>query len=74
MIFHPFIWFKPRTISQVNRFSLAFNFIVPIIFAMLPVVTDSYTPTGGWCWISNVTTIGKTFRWVCLSQLLRSVG
>ena len=47
MIFHPFIWFKTHTIVYVNRISLAFNFIVPFIFAMLPVLTNSHVPTGG---------------------------
>merc|ERR1719410_1099448 len=65
MIFSPFIWFKPNTINYVNRFSLAFNFIVPFLFAILPVITNDYAPTGGWCWISNMTTTGKVFRWVC---------
>merc|ERR1719242_1430096 len=65
MIFHPFIWFKPHTISYVNRISITFNFVVPFLFALLPIITNSYAPTGGWCWISNVTTTGKIFRWVC---------
>merc|ERR1719356_95527 len=63
MIFHPFIWFKQNTIPSVNRISIAFNFLVPLPFAILPVVTGSYAPTGGWCWISNVSTVGKIFRW-----------
>ena len=47
MIFHPFIWFKQNTIPYVNRISLTFNFVVPFIFAILPVITKDYSPTGG---------------------------
>merc|ERR1719203_38678 len=75
MIFSPFIWFKPNTINYVNRFSLAFNFVVPFLFAILPVITNDYAPTGGWCWISNLTATGKAFRWVCFyGQLVVILG
>ena len=62
MIFHPFVWFKEKNIIYCNRICIAFNFTVPVIFAILPVLTEDYAPTGGWCWISNLTPTGKAFR------------
>eukprot|EP00484_Ammonia_sp_Unknown_P027322 CAMPEP_0197026380 /NCGR_PEP_ID=MMETSP1384-20130603/6477_1 /TAXON_ID=29189 /ORGANISM="Ammonia sp." /LENGTH=320 /DNA_ID=CAMNT_0042455033 /DNA_START=221 /DNA_END=1183 /DNA_ORIENTATION=- len=63
MIFHPFMWYKEGTIGKCNKIALVINFTLPFLFAFIPILTNDYAPTGGWCWISGKTTSGKVLRW-----------
>lgn len=39
-------------------------FIITIIFALLPLTTSSYGPSGGWCWISMDNPIDVMWRYL----------
>ncbi|KAI6656474.1 Cyclic AMP receptor-like protein A-like isoform X2 [Oopsacas minuta] len=45
-------------------FYLSVSFVVPLFFACLPFINDSYGPAGLWCWIDNETVLEKVFRFV----------
>ena len=53
---------------QTNRwfevFYLSVSFLVPLFFASLPFINDSYGPAGLWCWIDNETILEKLFRFL----------
>jgi len=39
-------------------------FIITIIFALLPLTTSSYGPSGGWCWISMDNPVDIMWRYL----------
>ena len=45
LIFFPIKWRKAT--DSCSSISLSINFSVPLIFALLPVLTNDYAPTGG---------------------------
>ena len=40
------------------------GFIVPLLFALLPLTTQSYTNTGAWCWVDAGSVAGQLWRWL----------
>lgn len=39
-------------------------FIITIIFALLPLTTSSYGPSGGWCWITQNEPVDTMWRYL----------
>jgi len=56
--------FSPHHIGGYEKFYHAFCWGVPLILTVLPLLSDSYGDTGGWCWIKNDTAGDSTWRFI----------
>lgn len=40
-------------LKAIERPYILFSFFVPLLFSLIPFVTDTYGPSGPWCWIEK---------------------
>ena len=77
------VWFKKLEVIELPY--VVFSFLFPLLFAWVPFVTDTFGPSGAWCWIappendckSRVGVIEQFALWygplslvICLSLLM----
>lgn len=65
--------FAPVTIGGLRKYYIWVCFGIPVITTVIPLFTDSYGDTGGWCWILPEPTINFAWRIVCFYLLLWAV-
>ena len=56
--------FMRPTNKWFELFYVSVSFFVPLFFACIPFIHNSYGPAGLWCWIDNETTYEKVFRFI----------
>lgn len=53
--------------NEVERHNLKYHLVcwgLPLLLTSLPAFTNSYGDTGGWCWISSLSSAGTTWRFL----------
>ena len=58
------VLFMRPTNKWFEVYYLLVSVLVPIFFASIPFINDSYGPAGLWCWIDNETVLEKVFRFI----------
>lgn len=56
--------FSQEFVSGYSNRYMAICFGLPLILTLLPLSTDSYGDTGGWCWITQLDSQGLTWRMI----------
>merc|ERR1740117_1185625 len=53
--------------SEVGRYTKRYHAVIwsfSLLFTLLPLTTDSFGDTGGWCWIKNATDMDHAWRYI----------